>query len=140
MTRFSLGAAVLGLALLSLSTSSCRRADPPPAEPTIAWRPLGSWSGRGNTQTESFTSDSGSMRVEWTTAKASKAGAGTFRLTIHSAISGRPLMEAVDQQGVGTGTAFVHEDPRVFFAVVESADLDWSFVLQEALFVEPKRP
>jgi hypothetical protein len=127
-------------ALLSLSTSACRKVEPAPPEPTIAWRPLGSWSGRGNMQTESFTSDTGSMQVQWTTAKPSKAGAGAFRLTIHSAISGRPLMEAVDQKGVGTGTAFVHEDPRVFFAVVDSADLDWSFTLQEALFVEPKRP
>jgi hypothetical protein len=137
MIRFLFGTTVWALAVLS---SGCQAPPVRAANPEVVWRPLGSWSGRGNTQTESFTSDSGSMRVQWTTAKASKAGAGTFRLTIHSAISGRPLMEAVDQQGVGTGTAFVHEDPRVFFAVVESADLEWSFALQEALFVEPKRP
>jgi hypothetical protein len=140
MTGTSISATVLGLALLSLSAGSCRRVEPRPAEPTIAWRSLGAWSGRGNMQTESFTSDTGSMQVQWTTAKPSKAGAGEFRLTIHSAISGRPLMEAVDQQGAGKGTAFVHEDPRVFFAVVDSADLDWSFTLEEALFVESKRP
>jgi hypothetical protein len=74
------------------------------------------------------------MRIAWTTT----SGAGTFRVTIHSAISGRPLMEAIDQRGAGTGTAFVREDPRVFFAVVDSADLDWSFTLQEAVLV--KRP
>jgi len=151
MTRLSFTAALLGLCL---AAGACRRADTAfatPADPEIAWRPLGSWSGHGNTQTESFTSDSGSLRVEWTTRKRSagakdtaasptKGGAGMFRLTIHSAISGRPLMEAVDEQGVGNGTAFVHEDPRVFFAVVESADLDWSFALQEAVLVERKRP
>ncbi|MQA28286.1 MAG: hypothetical protein GEU82_00395 [Luteitalea sp.] len=79
------------------------------------------------------------MRIEWTTAKGTRVDGGAFRLTIHSAISGRPLMEAVEQRGVGTGTAFVHEDPRVFYAVVDSADLEWSFTLQEAVLVERKR-
>jgi hypothetical protein len=137
MTRFPV--AVL-LSLACLSTGSCRHVEPPPEEPTVAWRPLGSWSGRGNTQTESFTSDSGSMKVEWTAKDGKKPGAGTFHLVIHSAISGRPLIDAVDHRGAGAGTEFVYEDPRVFFAVVESADLEWSFSLQEAVLVERKRP
>lgn len=137
MTRLLFATAISAVVVLS---SGCQAPPVKAADPQIVWRPLGSWSGRGNMQTESFTSDTGSMQVQWTTAKPPRAGAGAFRLTIHSAISGRPLMEAVDQHGAGTGTAFVHEDPRVFFAVVDSADLDWSFTLQEALFVEPKRP
>jgi len=52
---------------------------------------LGSWSGRGNAQTGSFPSVTGSMRVLWRTDHELLADAGTFRLTIHSAISGRPL-------------------------------------------------
>ena len=132
--RFGIGVVVLG-ALLNAGCDAPRANAAPPA-PDVVWRSMGAWSGRGNTQTESFTSDSGSMRIGWTTAK----GAGTFRLTIHSAISGRPLIEAVDQRGAGAGTAFVHEDPRVFYAVVDSTDLDWSFTLQEAVLVERKRP
>ena len=72
------------------------------------------------------------MRILWE-AKASgpTSSSGTLRLTIHSAISGRPLLVALDQKGPGKGTAFVGEDPRVFFAEVVSKELDWSFTVQE---------
>ena len=36
---------------------------------------------------------------------------GVFRLTIHSAISGRPLVTAADQRGVGKGVFYVNETP-----------------------------
>jgi len=74
------------------------------------------------------------MRILWE-AKPSggESSSGTFRITIHSAISGRPLLVAVDHKGPGKGTAFVGEDPRVFFAEVDSHDLDWSFTVQERL-------
>ncbi len=70
------------------------------------------------------------MRIQWE-AKPAGAASGAFKLTIHSAISGRPLFVALDQKGPGKGTAFVGEDPRVFFAVIDSQDLDWSFTVQE---------
>jgi hypothetical protein len=156
MIRFFAASAVLMIAALSSGCQSPPVNAAKAPDPEIAWQPLGSWSGRGNSQTESFTSGSGSIRVQWKTEQSAAVGtsgkntggkkepdskaAPAFRLTIHSAISGRPLMEAVDEQGPGTGTAFVHEDPRVFFAVVESAGLDWSFTLQEAVLVERKRP
>jgi hypothetical protein len=120
--------------------TACRDPQTGRADPQIVWRTLGSWSGRGNTQTESFTSDTGSMRIDWATANEAAPGSGRFRLTIHSAISGRPLQEAVDQQGPGKATAYVHEDPRVFYAVVEAANLDWSVTIDEAVLVEPKQP
>lgn len=126
------------------------------------WRSLGSWSGHGSEQTDSFTSDTGALRIQWeakssgnspaarhpnghSTAQSPRGGGpdaaaalgvpvGTFRLTIHSSISGRPLSSAVvDHKGAGKGTAFVSEDPRVFFAVVESKGLDWSFTIEERL-------
>jgi outer membrane biogenesis lipoprotein LolB len=108
----------------------------PPAaeqrEPQTTWRTLGSWSGAGNVQTESFTSDSGALRIHWkTTAHAGAAPPGTFVLTIHSSISGRPLQVAVDEQGPGENTTFVSDDPHVFFAKVESQGLDWSFTVEE---------
>ena len=68
---------------------------PKPAGGTVAWHQLGSWSGRGSLQTESFASDTGALRVRWeTTAQpgdAASAATGAFRITAHSAISGRPL-------------------------------------------------
>ena len=73
------------------------------------------------------------MRVRWRTDDELLADAGTFRLTIHSAISGRPLLLAVDQLGAGHETSYVHESPRIFYGVVESKDLDWSFTVEEAV-------
>jgi hypothetical protein len=72
------------------------------------------------------------MRILWEAKPTTPVpSAGTFRLTIHSAISGRPLFVAVNHKGPGKGTAFVGEDPRVFFAEVDSRDVDWSFTVQE---------
>ena len=108
----------------ALIIQGCRapQAAPPP-QTVVQWHQLGRWSGRGNLQTESFTSETGSLRVRWETAR----GSGAFLLTIHSAISGRPLNVAVEQHGPGHDTAYVNEDPRMFYAVVESAASHSSF-------------
>lgn len=106
-------------------------------DPAVAWRRLGSWSGRGDVQTESFTSDTGVLRVRWETTVASADAAssvsnGTFRVTAHSAISGRPLQQIVDHIGSGSAISYAQQDPHVFYIVVESAHLDWTFTVEEA--------
>jgi hypothetical protein len=103
----------------------------PNSQSEIVWDRLGEWSGKGSVQTESFTGESGALRIKWQTRAIPGRPEGTFLLTIHSAISGRPLQVAVDQRGPGGDTAYVSEDPRVFFAVVEAADLEWSFEVAE---------
>jgi hypothetical protein len=125
------------IALAAAATACGARADQPPkpAEAAIAWRPLGSWSGHGNQQTESFTSDSGTLRVRWETTAASSEP-GTFRLTAHSAISGRPLqqvVDVVDVHGPGSGTGYVQQDPHVFYVVIESSSVNWKFTVEEAV-------
>ena len=123
-----------GVIALAAAATACRaRADQPkPSEPTIAWRQLGSWSGHGNRQTESFTSDTGTLRVRWeTTAESIEPGA--FRLTAHSAISGRPLQQVVDVHAAGSGVGYVQQDPHVFYVVVESSHVNWTFTVEEAV-------
>jgi len=120
----------------TLLSSGCSR---PPSremsrEEAVVWKPLGSWSGRGNLQTESFVGLTGSLRMHWQTKNESPKGKGSFRLILHSAVSGRELQEPVDHQGVGEGTEYVAEDPRVFFMSAESSNLDWSFSVEEAVF------
>ena len=73
------------------------------------------------------------MRIRWTTTHA--APAGVFTLTIHSAISGRPMEMVVDPQGDGSGTAYFSADPRVFFAVVDAKNLEWTFTIEEPVDV-----
>jgi len=129
---FSRHAPIIALAGL-LGLSGCRQ--PPKAAPKseVAWHRLGSWHGVGSLQTESFESGSGSLRVEWKTSNETVPGKGTFRLAFHSSISGRELQMAVDRTGPGAGTAYVQQDPHVFFAKVESANIEWSFTVEEAV-------
>jgi hypothetical protein len=121
------------IAAAILAGGACRSQPKPAAKEVIVWRSIGSWSGQGNTQTGSFANDSGAMRVRWETRKENSPGKGTFRLSLHSAISGRPLLVVVDQRGVGHDTAEIRESPRVSYLVVESANLEWVFTLEEAV-------
>ena len=100
---------------------------------TIGWRRIESFSGQGNSQTQSFNIESGQWRIKWETSHETAAGKGFFRVTVHSAVSGRPLMLAVEHRGVGHDTAYVNEDPRLFHLVVESSDLDWAITVEEAV-------
>jgi hypothetical protein len=121
---------LFGLALLQLS---CRGDAPQVRTPAVVWRALGSWSGRGSTQTDPFISDTGSLRLRWETSNESAPGTGSFRVTVHSDVSGRPLILAVDARGVGRDTAYVTEDPRTFFLAVESANVDWTVAAEEGV-------
>ena len=114
--------------------SACKgRAEPPPQE-VVIWKSLGEWSGHGNAQTESFVGLTGALRMHWQTKNEAPKGTGRFRLILQSAISGRALEEPVDEQGLGEGTVYAAEDPRVFYFSVESANVDWSFTVEEAMF------
>jgi len=129
------------LIALALAASACgARAEPAKAQAQtgVGWRQLGSWSGRGNGQTGSFTSESGSLRVRWeaTEQAAQKEAAATappFRVAAHSAISGRLLQPVVEHAGAGHGIGYVQQDPHVFFMVVESSHLNWTLTVEEAV-------
>jgi hypothetical protein len=119
---------LVGLALLN---ASCRDEAPRARAPAVVWRNLGSWSGRGPMQTDPFISDSGSLRLRWETRNEAAPGTGIFRVTVHSDVSGRPLILAVDTRGAGHDVTYVSEDPRSFFLAVESANLDWTLAAEE---------
>jgi hypothetical protein len=126
------GSVLIG-ALLALVAAACHGEAPGPRTPIVIWRKLGSWSGQGPTQTDAFTSDTGSLRLRWETRNETTPGKGMLRVTLHSDVSGRPLLVAVDVRGVGRDIAYVSEDPRPFFLAVESANLDWTIEAEEAV-------
>jgi hypothetical protein len=106
------------------------------SEPQIIWRAVGTWSGHGNRQTESFTSDTGALRVKWEATRAAGAAGtpdGTLRITAHSAISGRILQQVVDRTGAGSGVDYVSQDPHVFYMSVEATGLDWKISVDEGI-------
>ena len=101
-------------------------------QPIVAvTRTVGSWSGRGTRTVGDVPSETGRIRIHWETANESPAGAGTFKLTLRSASSGRTIGIVADQRGTGAGTAEYDEGPRTYDFLVESTGVDWSFRVEE---------
>jgi hypothetical protein len=121
---------LLWCAALSGPTSSCK---PKPSEPqqiVSVTRPVGSWKGRGTVTVGDIPSETGRFRIVWETSNET-GGPGRFKLTLRSAISGRTLGIVADHVGTGTGTAEYDEGPRTYDFLVESANVDWSFRVEE---------
>jgi len=119
---------------------SCTQPPPKPAERTIIWDHAGSWSGRGNLETNSFPASSGYLRFTWETSNETKPGEGRFKLILGSSISGRLIQVVVDSQGASRDVAYVSEEPRTFYLKVESANEDWKVTVDEGFSatIEPK--
>ena len=133
MTPLTRVASVLAAALIL--TSGCRSSEPPPAQrPVVVWKPIGSWTGRGDKQTETFTSDGGGFRVHWEMKNAPRPDAGRLRVVFRSGDSGREIIEAIDARGVGSGLEEVAaERPRWYYLTIESADADWKVSVDERI-------
>jgi len=119
---------------------SCTQPQPKPAEQTIIWDHVGSWSGRGNLETNSFPASSGYLRFTWETSNETKPGEGRFKLILGSSISGRLIQVVVDSQGASRDVSYVSEEPRTFYLKVESANEDWKVTVDEGFSatIEPK--
>jgi hypothetical protein len=124
------------LIVAALATGACRSQPEPKVESkpaAVGWRPIETFSGHGSTQTQSFNIESLQWRIKWETKNEMPPGTGTFQVTVHSAVSGRPLQLAVDYRGVGHGIGYVNEDPRLYHLVIESSNVDWSVAIEEAV-------
>ena len=120
-----------GPLLIVAALVSCSPAPTKQPEIVAVTRQVGAWQGRDSATVGDIPSDTGRFRIHWETTNESPAGAGTFKLTMRSAISGRPLQLVVDHKGVGAGTADYDEGPRTYDFLVESANLDWKFRVDE---------
>lgn len=119
------------MSLLSFVLPSCST---PPSEPrpiVPVTRTVGSWQGRGTTTVGDIPSETGRFKIHWQTANETPPGAGAFKLTLRSAISGRTIGIVADQKGTGGGTAEYDEGPRTYDFLVESVNVDWSFRVEE---------
>jgi len=113
--------------------AACREAARPSPHPVVVWKPIGSWSGRGDKQTETFTSDNGGFRVHWDTTNEARPG-GRLRVVFRSGDSGREIIEAIDARGVGSGVEEVAaERPRWYYVTIESANVDWKVSIDERI-------
>lgn len=115
-----------------LAGGCSRQPEPAPRQAVTVWRPVATWTGRASLQTESFISETGLFRVRWEAQPLPPSDtSATLRVTLHSAVSGRPLIEAVNHRGSGRDTVFLSEDPREFFLVIDDNGLDWTVTLDE---------
>jgi hypothetical protein len=126
MTRLVIVVAVLVCA-------TCSRVSPQAPQETTVWRPLGAWSGRAVLQTDPFLCNSGLLRVTWQARNASPSDPGSLRISLHSDVSGRRLAVVLDHRGAGNDVAYINEDPRAFFLVIESTGLEWSVDVAEGV-------
>ena len=118
---------LVSAALVLVLLSSCK-SEPPAPQLEAVTSALGAWQGRGST-TIGFVSDSGRFRIRWNTTKENPPGSGRLHLTVHSAVSGRPLQEVLDYRGEGSGAVDFTDDPRSYNLMVESANVDWSIAV-----------
>lgn len=98
-------------------------------------RHAGTWQGRGH-QTIGHVSESGRFRIQWHVTDDASSEIGVFKMTVHSAVSGRPLQTVVDHRGAGEGTALFEDDPRLYNLMVESAHVEWSFTVEDLIAVD----
>jgi len=128
----------LAIVFLVLVGAGCgRKSKPEPKPLAIGWRFIESWTGQGDEQTDSFEIESGAFRIKWETNHETAPGAGTFRIMVHSGVSSRPIELAVDHAGVGRDIAYVRDDPRPYFLVITSKNVDWSVRVEEAVAGHP---
>lgn len=102
-----------------------------PQDIVAVTREVGSWQGHGTASVGDIPSETGRFTITWETTNESPAGTGTFKLTMRSAISGRNMQVVAEHRGTGTGTASYDEGPRTYDFLVESANLDWKFKVDE---------
>ena len=123
------------VALLLLTACESRQEEPAPpvAAASTLWHALGIWSGSGDRQTESFDVTTGSLRLTWEALQEGASGTAHFRVSLYSAISGRPLQTIVDTQGPGADTVDLAANPRVAYLLIESEQIRWRITLQEAV-------
>lgn len=129
--------------LVGTGTNACRDDRPghvahPPAPAAITWREIGSWSGPPSRQTESFEVSTSAMRLRWKTLNETSPGAGRLTVTLHSAVSGRPLQTMVDAHGVASATVNVTDEPRWCHFVIEAANVEWQVTLEQGFAVVPR--
>ena len=126
---------------LILALADCRRGGDSPTALVPVIQQMGAWEGTGSQSLE-LVSQSGKFRIRWQTRRepGHDPAAGTFKLTVHSGVSGRPLQEVVDHHGLGEGAYNFEDDPRPFNLMVDSRGLVWSITVDETVLVKPLQP
>ena len=136
MPRPLRGHAIVCVAAALISSCGSTAITPTPAK-VSAYRLVGSWQGKGDMTLGDVNSE-GQFRLRWETHGEDPKGAGRFRLSIRSGVSGRTLQIAADHKGEGAGVVDFADSPRTYDFLVESANVLWSFTVEDVVAVAGK--
>jgi hypothetical protein len=126
--RAAIAAAVFSIA------AGCEYQPPPAQKNTdVRWKEVGTWSGHGNQQLETFPIEHFTWRVRWETRNESPPGSGRFHVTANSGDSGRILAEVADVKGADSDITYITELPHRYYFVVTSTGVDWTLTAEEAI-------
>jgi hypothetical protein len=134
-------AGVIAVLACVLACGGCRRQEPAPpgsADDQVRWNTVGTWSGHGNAQLETFPIERMTWRVRWQAKNESPPGSGYLHVTANSGDSGRIMAELIDVKGTGSDVAYITELPHRFYLVVTSAGVDWTLTAEEPELIERK--
>jgi hypothetical protein len=126
---------VLGLAVLSDFESRGRESTKvptpmPEAARSLEWWKIKNWQGSGTKETESFSVNSREWRISWQTQNEPFAGAGIFQIYVYNE-GGEMLSVAANKQGIGQDVSYVRAKPGRFYLQINSANVDWSVVVED---------
>lgn len=76
------------------------------------------------------------MRLRWRTTRETAPGAGRLTVTLHSAVSGRPLQTIVNAHGISSATVNVADEPRWCHFVIEAQNVEYQMTLEQGFASE----
>src|SRR4051812_50207068 len=93
----------IACSILLLISGGCRSDTRRAHTSTVAWKPVGSWSGRGDKQTETFTSDTGGVRGHLGGNREKPAGGGGLGRVVRRGDKGPRKIAGGEGRGGGGG-------------------------------------
>ena len=78
------------------------------------------------------------LRLRWQTTGETSPGAGRLTVTLHSAVSGRPLQTLVDARGVSSGTVDIADEQRWSHLAIEAANVEYQLTLEQGFAADPR--
>jgi len=131
---FGAAAALLVVCVTSCSSgTSSQPAKTPSKDDPRVWHQVGSWSGRGSQQLDTFPIERLTWRVRWETRNETAPGTGRLFVTANSGDSGRVIFDVLDVKGAGKDIEYFTELPRRYYFVVTSSNIEWTLIAEEPL-------
>jgi len=99
-----------------------------------SWQTVKQWSGSGIMTTETFSVASSEWRISWKVEATNPISASGMLVTVYTPGKRRTVATAM-QQGIGSGTSYVHEGPGRYYLEITAF-----YVSSWTVKIEDQRP